>query len=138
MYHQVLSDMQVSSGIIRYHQVSSGIIRYYQVLSGIIRYHQVSSGIIRYHQASSGIIRCHQVSSGVQVSSGIMRTHEGSEKHLDDPVLSVDFPVLHCLGIRSLVTGIGSDHIGRYMSKIHTMPNLRCLVMPCNESDHKI
>jgi hypothetical protein len=49
--------------------------------------------------------------------SGIASYREGSKKHLDNPVPIGDFLVLHCLGIRSSVSGIGSDHIGKYMSK---------------------
>jgi hypothetical protein len=52
-----------------------------------------------------------------QRSSGIARYREGLKKHLDDPVPNGDFPVLHCLGIGLSVSGIGSDHIGKYMSK---------------------
>ncbi len=52
------------------------------------------------------------------VSSGIARYREGSKKHLAYPVPNGDFPVLHCLGIGSSVLGIGSDQIGKYMSKI--------------------
>jgi hypothetical protein len=40
-------------------------------------------------------------------------TYEGSKKHLDNPVPNGDFLVLHCLGIRSSVSGIRSDHIGK-------------------------
>ncbi len=36
----------------------------------------------------------------------------------EDPVPNGDFPVLHCLGIRSSVSGIGSYRIGKYMYKI--------------------
>ncbi len=50
--------------------------------------------------------------------SGIFMNREGSKKHLDDPVPNGDFPVLHCLGIVSSVSGIISDHIRKYMSKI--------------------
>jgi hypothetical protein len=56
----------------------SGIVSYCQVLSGIIRFCQVSLGIIRYH--------------------------EGLKKHLDDLIPNGDSPVLHCLGITSLVS----------------------------------
>ncbi len=55
-------------------------------------------GIVRYHQVLLGIVKA-------------------QKKHLDDPVPNGDFPVLHCLGIRSSVSGIGSDRIGKYMSK---------------------
>ncbi len=61
-----------------------------------------------------GIIRHHQVSCGLK-------------KHLDDPVPYIDFPVLHCLGIRSSVSGIRSDQIRKYMSKIQPMANLQYL-----------
>ena len=54
-----------------------------------------------------GIVRNCQVSPG----------REGSKNHLDDAVPNCDFPVLHCLGIGSSVSGIGSDRIGKYMSK---------------------
>jgi hypothetical protein len=47
----------------------------------------------------------------------IIRYHEGSKKHLGDPVPNSDFPVLHCLSIRSSVSGIRSDRIRKYMSK---------------------
>ncbi len=51
-------------------------------------------------------------------ASGIATYYEGSKKHLDDPVPSGDFLVLHCPGIESSVSGIRSDEIGKYMSKI--------------------
>jgi hypothetical protein len=41
----------------------------------------------------------------------------GSKKPLDDPVPNGAFPVLHCLGIRASVSGIGLEHIGKYVSK---------------------
>ncbi len=40
------------------------------------------------------------------------------KKHLDDPVPNADFPELRCLDIGSSVSGISSDQIGKYMSKI--------------------
>ncbi len=55
-------------------------------------------GIVRYHQVSPSIMKA-------------------QKKHLDDPVPNGDFKVLHCLGIRLSVSGIGSYHIGKYMSK---------------------
>ncbi len=55
-------------------------------------------GIVRYRQVSPGIVKA-------------------KKKHLDNPVPNGDFPVLHCLGIGSSVSGIGSDRIGKYMSK---------------------
>ncbi len=50
-------------------------------------------------------------SQGVTSEPG--RYREGSKKHLDDPVPNGDFAILHCLGIRSSVLGIGLDHIGK-------------------------
>jgi hypothetical protein len=58
----------------------------------------------------------------IQVSSDI--THEGTKNHLDDPVLKLDFPIFHCLGIGSSVSGIRLDQIRKYMSKIWLIPNL--------------
>jgi hypothetical protein len=59
-----------------------------------------------YRGADSGIV-------------GIIGYREGSKKHLDDPVPSGDFQVLHCLGIVLSVSGIVSDHIRKYASKIY-------------------
>ncbi len=39
-------------------------------------------------------------------------------KDKDDPVPNGDFPVLHCLGIVLSLSGIVSDHIRKYLSKI--------------------
>jgi hypothetical protein len=50
--------------------------------------------------------------------SGIARYREGSKKHLVDPVPNGDFTVLHYFGIGLSVSGIGSDQIKKYMSKI--------------------
>ncbi len=57
----------------------------------------------------------------------VIRYCEGSKKHLDDPFPNSDFLVLHCLGIRSSVSGIGSYRIGKNMSKIELIPSLLCL-----------
>ncbi len=65
---------------------------------------KVSSGIV-------DIVRYHQV------SSSIVRYHEGSKKHLDDLVPNGDFPAFHCLGIPSLVSGIISYYRGKYYQK---------------------
>jgi hypothetical protein len=42
---------------------------------------------------------------------GIVRYREGLKKHLDDPVPNGDLPVLHCLGIVLLVSGIFPESI---------------------------
>ncbi len=63
-----------------------------------------------------------------QVSSGIAGYHEVSKKHLDDPVPNGDYPVHHCLGIGSSVSGIRLYCIGNYMSKFQLKPNILCLV----------
>ncbi len=55
-------------------------------------------GIVRYRQVSPGIVKA-------------------QKKHLDNPVPNSDIPVLHCLGIGSSVSGIVSEHIGKYMPK---------------------
>jgi hypothetical protein len=54
----------------------------------------------------------------ILVLPGIVMYSEGSKKHPDDLVPNIDFPVLHCLGIRSSVSGIRSDYIRKYMTKI--------------------
>jgi hypothetical protein len=56
-------------------------------------------GIVRYHQVLPGII-------------------QAQKKDLDDLDPNSDFLVLHCLGIGLSVSGIGSYHIRKYMSKI--------------------
>ncbi len=71
-----------------------------------------------------------------QVSPGIARYCEGSKKPLDDPVPNGDFPVLHCLGIGSSVSGIRSDQIRKYMSKFEPIPNLQLLVCHMAVSTH--
>jgi hypothetical protein len=48
----------------------------------------------------------------------LFRCREGSKKHRDDPVPHGDFRVLHCRVIGSSLLGIGSDWIGKYVSKI--------------------
>ncbi len=63
----------------------------------------------------------------IYILSVITRYREGSKKHLDDPVPNSDFPVLHCLGIGSSVSGIRSYQIEKYMSKFQPIPNLICL-----------
>ncbi len=62
-----------------------------------------------------GIIWYHHISRGLK-------------NHLDNPVPNGNFPELHCLCIRLSVSGIGSDHIRNYTSKIYPMQNLQCLI----------
>ncbi len=52
-----------------------------------------------------GIVKYHQVSQGLKM-------------HLDNLDPKGDFEVPRCLGIGLSVSGIGSDSIGKYMSKI--------------------
>jgi hypothetical protein len=65
----------------------------------------------------------------LSASSSVARYREGSKKHLDDLVTNSDFPVLHCLGIGLSIFGIGSYHIGKYMSNFQPIPRLICLLL---------
>jgi hypothetical protein len=72
-----------------------------------------------------GIVRNHQV------SPSITRYREGSKKHLDDLVPNSDFLVLHCLGIRSSVLGIGLDYIRKYQCQTYVAYNILVKLVTC-------
>ncbi len=66
-------------------------------------------------------VGCSKFCQILLVLSGIIRYRQVSwrhKKHLDDPVPTGDFPVLHCLVIWSSVLGIRLYHIRKYMSKV--------------------
>jgi hypothetical protein len=86
-------------------------------LLGIIKYYFDS--IRKYHNSSICLQNVARFSQVLSVSSGIIRYLEGLKKHLDGAVLIVDIPVLHTLGIVSLVLGTVSYCIRKSCLKIH-------------------